>query len=92
MNQETGCLFDSHHGIHIPEMICELAQSHGWKGEWDEEHTFEASDEAIEWLNDNVADKGYSYDWWEGGFYYWSEDDWHEAYDLSYVRENDEDI
>lgn len=89
MKQETGCIFDSHHGIYIPEMICELAQSHGWKGEWTEEDVLEVGEDAIEWLNKNVAEERHSYDWWEGGFYYWSENDWKEALDYSFQLSED---
>lgn len=80
---ETGCIFDSHHGIYIPEMICELATTYGWKGSWSEENgddLIEASDEAIAWMNDNVAHGEYSFGWWDGDFVLWSEKDWEEAF------------
>lgn len=85
---ETGCVFDSHHGIHIPQMICELAVAYGWEHSWqewedhnDDNHdVYELCDEATDWLNRNVAHVGYSFGWWESAYYYWSENDWEEAF------------
>ena len=37
-----------------------------------------ASDEVEQWLNDNVAPDGYSFGWWEGEFFLWSESQWEE--------------
>jgi hypothetical protein len=38
----------------------------------------EASDEVENWLNDNIAPEGYSFGWWEGEFFLWSEEQWEE--------------
>ena len=84
---ETGCVFDSHHGIYIPKMICELATTYGWEEEWHEwedpsDELYELCNEATEWLNENVAHKDYSFGFYEGNFMYWSEPDWEDAYPL----------
>lgn len=86
---ETGCIFDSHRGIYIPQEIVELARDWGWQfdgwQEWeadnDENHdVYELSDQAVDWLNTDVAHDGYSFGWWEGNFMYWSDEEWDEAY------------
>jgi hypothetical protein len=80
---ETGCYVDSHHGIYAIQRLCEIAQGFGWTGEvpTDEEaqgseHYLEQGDEVIDWLNENVAEAGHSFDWYEGNVMYWGEEDW----------------
>lgn len=40
----------------------------------------EASDEVEAWLNEHVAPEGYSFGWFEGEFYLWSDEAWDEPY------------
>lgn len=82
---ETGCVFDSRDGIWIYESICDLARVYGWDGTWSQEdnengNIVDISDEAMEWLDLNVAEDGYRFGWWEGNFMYWSDEEWEEAY------------
>lgn len=87
---ETGCVFDSHLGIYIYQEIVDLARSWGWEfdgwEEWEKgnnEHfdVGELADYAMDWLNDNVAESGYCFVWWEGNVMYWSESDYQEFND-----------
>ena len=39
-----------------------------------------ALDDCESWLNDNVAPDGYSFGWFEGEFYLWSDATWDEGY------------
>lgn len=86
---ETGCVFDSSRGIYIPQEIVELARAYGWEFDgwqaWEENNdnnndAYELSDEALEWLNLNVAEDGYQFAWWEGNVMYWSDAEWDEAF------------
>ena len=38
-----------------------------------------SSDEVEEWLNENVAPEGYSFGWWDGEFFLWSDEQWEEG-------------
>lgn len=42
--------------------------------EW--EQVLEAADDAEAWLNENVAPEGYSFGWYDGEFYLWSDEEW----------------
>lgn len=44
----------------------------------DEEAIVEGSDRAIEWLNENVCQDGYSWGWHDGEFFYQSTEWWAE--------------
>ena len=84
---ETGCYVDSHHGIYAMQRVCEIAQGYGWQGLvptdddcQNTEYAVELSDEALDYLNGNVAEDGYIFDWWEGNVMYWSVQEWQEVY------------
>lgn len=38
----------------------------------------DASNDVEQWLNDNVAPEGYSFGWFEGEFFLWSDEQWQE--------------
>jgi len=65
--QQQGCIFDSHHGRFIGEMVQDLALEHGWTGydtenerlDADHDEYDEAIVEAEEYLNDNCAPEGF---------------------------------
>lgn len=40
------------------------------------EIVYDASDEAEEWMNNNVAPQGYSFGWFDGEWFLWSYDTW----------------
>lgn len=40
------------------------------------EHIHDAADSAEEWLNDNIAPEGYSFGWYDGEFFLWSQASW----------------
>lgn len=48
----------------------------------DDEHEIlsDASDDAENWLNENVAPEGHSFGWFEGEFYLWPIATWDEPY------------
>ena len=48
----------------------------------DDEHEVlsDAADEVESWLNEHVAPEGYSFGWFEGEFYLWSQETWDEPY------------
>lgn len=39
----------------------------------------DAADEAEAWLNDNVAPEGFSFGWYDGEFFLWSDETWQES-------------
>jgi hypothetical protein len=83
MKLETGCYVDSHHGIFGVQRLCEIAQEFGWDGRVptddearESEDYYEYGDEALHWLNENIAEEDHLFDWYEGGVYYWTLDEW----------------
>jgi hypothetical protein len=88
-NENCGCYFDEAlHGRFIGNEIQNYAEETGWEGPYvdadnedDElgEHS-DAVDEAIEHLNDNVAEPGHMFGWHPhgGGFMYMPEEWWDE--------------
>lgn len=84
----AGCIFAGHRGRYIFREIVDLALLEGWQpsqpvnldDEPDSEQMIWASEEAEDWLNDNVAPEGYHFGWWEGEFFlqpdsWWLEED-----------------
>lgn len=84
---DTGCIFDNHRGIYMGEAIIELAEEYGFILQVPEDKTadgefhWEAVDDAINFLNENVAEDGYMFEYGIGApdFMYmpiswWSED------------------
>lgn len=84
---ETGCIFDNHLGIYMGEAIIELAENYGFVVQVPEDKTVEGefynecTDDAIDYLNENVAEEGFMFgygigapdfmympiEWWEEG-------------------------
>ena len=84
---KTGCIFDNHRGIYMGEAIIELAESYGMPHEEERtsEHEFyhEATDSAVDWLNNNIAEDGHSYGFGEcGDFFYMPSDWWEDEFDF----------
>ena len=80
-NNDTGCVIDDLWGIYVPQRVCAMAIEAGWRGfvpTDDDSLDFaqELADEATDWLNDNMTDDGFSFGFWNGGFYYWSDEEW----------------
>lgn len=73
-----GCYVDELHGVYAPWRACKVARDFGWIGRQptDIEDSWYQAEEATEWLNENVAEDGYSFGWYDGGFFYQSEDWW----------------
>lgn len=42
------------------------------------EIVFDATDEAENWLNENIAPEGFSFGWYDGEFFLWSLESWEE--------------
>lgn len=85
---DHGCYVADHHGIYVPNAFCSIASAYGWNGHIPtlddcrdaSEDAHHDVDEAIEWMNDNVAEEGSSFGWWEGGIYYFPLTEWEEAF------------
>lgn len=77
-NVYAGCYVDELNGVYAPLEACKMARRFGWSGRMptDIEDSWEQSDEALDWLNENVADDEHSFGWYNGGLYYWSITDW----------------
>ena len=79
---ETGCVIDGVHGVYAGQLLCQYAQAHGWVSlfGWDESQDSElrqfTEDSAMDFLNDNVAMRGYMFGWFDGNVMYWSDTDW----------------
>lgn len=90
----VGCLFDGHLGQYIYGEIVKLAEEYGYVpsdafsrayddnagGLDDGEVIIWESEKAEEWLNEHVAEDGYSFGWYDGEYFYCSDGDWEEAY------------
>lgn len=85
---EFGCYVDGLHGIYVPSIICDFASSLGWNGHVpseddcrdDAENASADAEEALEWLNANIATEDASFGWHEGGIFYFSLNEWEEAF------------
>lgn len=91
MNHVTlplGCYIDGTHGIYAPRRLCMIAYEYGWSGgvptdeqcRSESDFAMEMAEEAEAWLNENVAEDGNAFGWFDGCFFYWSEQDWLEAF------------
>jgi hypothetical protein len=84
---ETGCYVDDTLGIYTAQRICSFAIGMGWAGlvptdedcQEDMEYSLSLADEAIDFLNMNNANEGFSFGWHDGGLYYWSDAEWQDA-------------
>ena len=81
---DIGVLADCYLGLYVYRQICDVAKSYGWHGDMpnmdDIEDMFWASDEAMDWLNENVCADGIRVDWHEGAIMvmpneWWEADD-----------------
>ena len=81
---DSGVMVDGSNGIYMGQLIQQIASDQGW--EWEavgpgHEEYDDATDEAIEWLNENVAREGHSFGYHpdSGDFMYmpeeWFDDD-----------------
>lgn len=85
---EPGVFCDGYHGVYISQLFCEFAKSCGWDGDVptdsqihdDYDLVDDIVTNAMDWLNINVAEKGYSFCWYEGNIMYWSDEDWELAF------------
>lgn len=72
---EVGPYADSSRGIYIGERIQSIAADKGWDGgmaDADDEFYHAATDEAEDWLNENIADDEHVFGTNEGGDWgYW---------------------
>ncbi len=75
-------------GVEDERTATELASAHlasigpsSSAGITDSEHEYliEASDAAEEWLNQHVAPEGFSFSWYDGEFFLWSDETWEEG-------------
>lgn len=79
---ETGCVFDNHRGIYMGEDIIKLAESHGFRLQVPEDGTAEgefycdAVVDAIDYLNDSVADSGFLFGYSESGDFMYMQISW----------------
>lgn len=67
---DIGEMISDHHGKYVYLMVCELAGTLGWDGDMPDMYDLDdmawQSDEALEWLNDNVCADGIHIGWYEG--------------------------
>lgn len=83
---EVGCVFDGVLGVSTTiQRICQFALDLGWDGrvptdedQSDSEEVFGLEDEATEWLNEHIAEEGFTFDWHDGSYFYWSNDEWNQ--------------
>ena len=81
---ETGLYIDGVHGIYAVKELCLLAQAYGYEGPApsdddvrdDIENADGLADDAMDWLNENVAKDGAFFGWYEGNVYYYTESEW----------------
>ena len=61
----TGCYVDGTHGVYSAMEACRVARALGWDGRQptDIEDSWYQEEVATEWLNEQVADTGYSFGW-----------------------------
>ena len=83
---DAGCWIDGHWGQFGSSRAVQIAHEFGWEKypvvHPDEEFIHEIADEAIDWLNDTVAPKGYAFGWWEGELFLQSYADWEDGWGL----------
>lgn len=81
----TGCYVDSTWGVYGAQQACVVARDLGWSGVMPTsiEHSWDVSEEAIDWLNDNVAEDGYGFGWHDCELFYWSQQEWEDALGVS---------
>jgi hypothetical protein len=78
-SNKVGAYADSARGVYMGERIQQIATDEGWDGEFadaDDEYYSDATDEAEDWLNDNIADDGHFFGTSEQGDWgYWTVED-----------------
>lgn len=88
---DAECIFDGHHGQYIYQMIVDLADSLRWRMSAQDRERYDAredntasefmielADDAELWLNSVHARKGWSYGWYDGEFFYATNEWWEE--------------
>ncbi len=76
----TGCYVDGTHGVYSAMEACRIARELGWDGHQptDSEDSWYQEEVATEWLNERIADDGFSFGWHDGEYFYmpqaWWED------------------
>lgn len=80
---DAGCWIDGHYGIYATERVLSIAKDLDWpvSGDIDindVDQLFDATDEAVDWMNKNVAPEGFSFGWHDGEFFLWSDEEWEE--------------
>jgi hypothetical protein len=93
MEPVTGCYIDSHNGHYLSALTIQLAESFGWEDQdaiqlatkyfedpYDSacEFIHDAADDAVEWLNTNIAEPEHSFGFYEGELMYWHTSQWEE--------------
>lgn len=88
----AGCWVEDTWGHYASQRVCQIAMQAGWEPseadalivnnypDVDDDALMAYSDEivcdAVDWLNDNLAPRGYRFDWADGGFFLWANEDW----------------
>lgn len=74
--EDYGCWIDGHEGQYAPIILVEIAMEFGFDpGSYDVNNIDDVmyvSEEAEDYLNENVAPDGYSFGWFDGEFFLWS--------------------
>lgn len=91
---QPGCYVDGHWGRYGTGRVIELAEEFGWDDpealdfllrtkesppDFTDE-SYELSQAAEDWLNENVAPEGFSFGWYDGEFFLWSAQDWEDTW------------
>lgn len=95
MQLETGCYVESRWGQYGPARLVSIAADLGFKDKAvflaarklarldvtakQDEQIVWASEAAEQWLNDNLAEDGFSWGWYEGEVFYMPNEWWEEA-------------
>ena len=91
LDPDSGIIVDASNGIYMGQLIQRIANGHGYILEAigpDHEEYDDATEEAIEWLNENVAREGHCFDYHPhgGGLMYmpdeWYDDELEELFDF----------
>lgn len=88
--QRYGCLVDGLWGQYAIGKMLRLAEAWGWTdvdaigvdfdaAPDDLELFVDLADSAEAWMNEHLAIDGAAFGWYEGEFYYWSDEDWQQV-------------
>lgn len=97
---DAGCWSEGSRGVYGLPHVVRIAQAHGMPLAAEDEEVVTAyesdaygatvetmdwiADDAERWLDENVAPDGFSFGWFGGEFFLWSEESWDDAFGVEY--------